>query len=220
MPEKIISFLLQLRPDWGLLSMGIIMVALVLFYWRFERYTITAREVALIAALATIAAVSRIPFAPLPSIQPTTFIVIISGFVLGPPAGFMVGSTAALVSNFFLGQGPWTPWQMWGWGLAGLLAGFIKITFPNTGSRGLLIFCFFWGYIFGWTMNLWSWMAFFHPLSWTSFIATCAASFWFDTLHAVGNVAFYWLFGPTFLKILRRYSRKLRVRQILWVEEG
>lgn len=77
---------------------------------------IRAREIVMIAVLATIAAVSRVPFAPLPSVQPTSFVVIVAALVLGPEAGFMIGSTAALVSNFFLGQGPWTPWQMFCWG--------------------------------------------------------------------------------------------------------
>ena len=33
--------------------------------------------------------------------------------------GFAVGALAAPISNIWLGQGPWTPWQMAGWGLAG-----------------------------------------------------------------------------------------------------
>lgn len=203
-----------IRLDWGLLSLMIIAVLLGLLYWDFERSAISSREVALMAVLAAIAAVARVPFALLPSIQPTTFIVIISGFVLGPRAGFMVGATAALASNFFLGQGPWTPWQMMGWGLAGLLAGWGKLFFPRALLKGLPIFCFFWGYIFGWLMNLWSWLAFIYPLNWQSFLVACAASFWFDSLHALGNAAFYLLFGPTFIKILTRYSRRLKVEEI------
>jgi hypothetical protein len=64
----------------------------------------------------------RIPFAALPGVQPTSFLVMVSGLVFGPQAGFMIGAMAALASNFFLGQGPWTPWQMLGWGLMGMSA--------------------------------------------------------------------------------------------------
>lgn len=199
------------RQGWGLLSAEIMIVSLAFFYWGFEQGKTSSREIALIAVLGAAAAVGRVPFAALPNIQPTTFIVIVTGFVFGPRVGFMVGATAALVSNFFLGQGPWTPWQMFAWGLAGVSAGIVHRLFPGIGTRGMSAFNFIWGYIFGWIMNLWSWTAFIRPLTWQSFIATYAAGFWFDTFHAVGNIAFYLLFGASFIKILKRFRRKLTI---------
>ncbi len=204
------------RQGWGLLSLEIITIALALFYWGFERGQITSREIVVIAMLGTIAAVVRIPFAILPGVQPTTFIVIISGFVFGARAGFMVGSTAALVSNLFLGQGPWLPWQMFAWGLAGVSAGVVKAVYPQMNSKGLLPLCFLWGYLFGWLMNLWSWLAFIQPLTWKTFIAYGVASFWFDTSHAVGNAVFCAFFGPSFIKILRRFRRKLVITTVVY----
>jgi len=202
---------LLLGQGWGLLASVIIVMALVLLYWGFEQGRVSSREVAVIAMLGTIAAVGRVPFAALPNIQPATFMVIISGFVFGPRAGFMVGSTAALVSNFFLGQGPWTPWQMFAWGLAGTSAGVMGIIFPRAGKKVMTVFSFLWGYLFGWIMNLWTWTGFIHPLTWQSLVATYAASFWLDTFHAAGNATFYLLFGSSFVKILQRYRRKLEV---------
>mgnify|MGYP005833284569 CR=1 FL=1 len=202
------------RQDWGLLSAEILFILLVLFFWVFEEGKTSAREIALIAVLGAVAAVGRIPFAALPNVQPATFVVIVSGFVLGPRAGFMVGSTAALVSNFFLGQGPWTPWQMFAWGLAGSSAGVLKYVFPGTGSKGMIVFNFIWGYLFGWMMNLWFWTAFTHPPNWKTFLATCAASFWFDTFHALGNALFCIVFGTGLIKILKRMQRKLTVEDI------
>ncbi|KYH32916.1 hypothetical protein MOMUL_06940 [Moorella mulderi DSM 14980] len=210
---------LLLGQGWGLLAPVIIIMALVLLYWGFEQGRVSSREVAVIAMLGTIAAVGRVPFAALPNIQPATFMVIISGFVFGPRAGFMAGSTAALVSNFFLGQGPWTPWQMFAWGLAGTSAGVMGIIFPRAGKKVMTVFSFLWGYLFGCIMNLWTWTGFVHPLNWQSFVATYAASFWFDTFHATGNAAFYLLFGPSFVKILQRFRRKLEVT-LLPVIEG
>ncbi|WP_338833006.1 hypothetical protein MHLNE_18580 [Moorella humiferrea] len=202
---------LLLGQGWGLLAPVIIIIALVLLYWGFEQGRVSSREIAVIALLGTIAAVGRVSFAALPNIQPTTFMVIISGLVFGPRAGFMVGTTAALVSNFFLGQGPWTPWQMFAWGLSGTSAGVMGIIFPQAGKKVMTVFSFLWGYLFGWIMNLWTWTGFVHPLTWQSFVATYAASLWFDTFHAAGNAAFYLLFGPSFVKILRRFRRKLEV---------
>ncbi|MGH2840982.1 MAG: ECF transporter S component, partial [Solirubrobacteraceae bacterium] len=85
----------------------------------------SASELALIGALAGIAAAGRVLFAAVPGVQPVTVIAVAAGAALGARAGMAVGATAALVSNLFLGQGPWTPWQMLGWagcGLAGALA--------------------------------------------------------------------------------------------------
>ena len=85
----------------------------------------SAAELALIGALAGIAAAGRVLFAAVPGVQPVTVIAVAAGAALGARAGMAVGATAALVSNLFLGQGPWTPWQMLGWagcGLAGALA--------------------------------------------------------------------------------------------------
>ncbi len=55
--------------------------------------------------------------------KPVSAIAVIAGAAFGRRSGFMVGALAALVSNFFFGQGPWTPWQMYGWGLVGYLGG-------------------------------------------------------------------------------------------------
>lgn len=202
---------LLFRQGWGLLSFEIIFLALIFFYWAYENSPVSSRGIAIIAVLSTVAAVGRVPFAMLPSVQPTTFLVIISGFVFGPQSGFMVGSTAALVSNFFLGQGPWTPWQMFSWGLAGSAAGLIKIIYPRIGRWEMAMFHFLWGYLFGLIMNLWFWTAFISPLSLRSLLMVCAASFWFDTFHALGNIAFYLLFGAGLVKMLERFCRKLEV---------
>jgi energy-coupling factor transport system substrate-specific component len=100
------------------------------------------------------------------------------------------------------------------WGLAGAFGGIMKSIFPGLG-KGLIIVNFAWGYLFGWIMNIWFWTAFISPLDWRSFVGTCVASFGFDTFHAVGNVIFYLIFGSSFIKILRRFQRKLNVTFII-----
>lgn len=198
--------------NWGLIATIIIVLSLGTFYFGFENSAVSNREIGVIAVLAAIAAVGRVPFAIIPSVQPTTFIVLVSGFVFGPRSGFMVGATAALVSNFFLGQGPWTPIQMLSWGLAGISAGLLGMIAPHIGRAGMCFFSVIWGYAFGWLMNLWFWASFVQPLTWTSFLAAYAASFPFDTLHALGNAAFYLIFGPQAIKVLQRFQRKMVFR--------
>ena len=113
------------------------------FYIRFERKAFVSREIVLVAVLAAIAAVSRVPFSILPSVQPTSFVIIVSAIVFGSETGFMIGATAAIVSNIFLGQGPWTPWQMFSWGMIGFIAGLLRNTFLMKKLWGRLLYGLF-----------------------------------------------------------------------------
>src|SRR3954469_6477273 len=92
----------------------------------FELRIQTAKELALVATLGGLAAASRVLFHPLPDVLPTTALVIACGAALGPGAGASVGALGALVSNFALGQGPWTPWQMLGWAFCGAAGGLFR----------------------------------------------------------------------------------------------
>jgi energy-coupling factor transport system substrate-specific component len=188
-----------------------VMLSMAPFLWRFERRERQARELVLIAVMAAVASVGRIPFAAiLPNFTPVTFIVIISGVVFGAEAGWMVGAVAGLVSNFFLGQGPWTPWQMFGWGMAGFTAGlfahrslFLRKRLP------LVLFGACWGFLFDWiqsivlAIDIWV-----KEQSWASIIAMYALGLPFDYIHAAANVFFIGVFGPSWIKLLERYRRK------------
>ena len=73
-------------------------------------------------------ALLRIPMQEVPSAEPITFFALLAGWLFGKRKGFLVGATSGYISNFFMfgGQGPWTPFQMLGWGIAGYLGGFLK----------------------------------------------------------------------------------------------
>lgn len=83
--------------------------------------------------------------------------------------------------------------------------------FPRRRALGYDSFQLFWGYAFGWIMNVWTWTAFIYPLSWQTFLAVYAASAWFDTLHAAGNILFYLFLGPGTEKVFRRVKKRLEV---------
>jgi energy-coupling factor transport system substrate-specific component len=197
--------------DWGLAGFLLATAAPVLAGWIWEARALSAGELSLAATLGTLAALSRVPFAALPSVQPTTFLVICAGLVFGPSTGFMVGSTAALVSNFFLGHGPWTPFQMLAWGLAGASAGWLARLQPNPSRTGLAVFGLAWGYVFGLLMNLWFWAAFLPATGLSGFLAASAASFPFDTAHALSNLGLFLIAGPRVLRHLCRFRNRLRI---------
>ena len=203
-----------IQQNWEVFAAGILLASLVVFFVSFERSRISSREVVLIAALAALAAVCRVPFAPLPGVQPTTFLVIVSGYVFGARSGFMVGAIAALASNFFLGQGPWTPFQMLFWGLIGASAGFLGRVAPKAGRAVMLSFSAAWGYLFGWLMNLYFVVFFIKPLTWKTVFLAYVASFPMDTMHALSNVCFYLLLGPPVIKILRRFQEKMTYEEM------
>src|SRR5437763_10497747 len=114
---------------WQIAAFTILGVALVAGLGWYERSKPDARIVALVGTLAAFAALGRIAFAALPNVKPTTDIVLIAGYALGGGPGFVVGALAGLTSNFFFGQGPWTPWQMAAWGATGLFgAGLAPLT--------------------------------------------------------------------------------------------
>lgn len=191
-----------------LISLLFLVATMVPLYRRFENKKIQSREIVFIAVLAAIAATSRVPFAMIPSVQPTTFVIIVSAMVLGSESGFVIGATSALVSNMFLGQGPWTPWQMFCWGMIGFTAGLLKDSPILKEMWSRLVFGFVFGVLFGWIMNLWYVVAYIKPLSWIAFVQAYAASFYFDLAHALSNVFFLLLFSASWLKIIRRFQKK------------
>jgi uncharacterized membrane protein len=103
----------------------IILEMLVPFFLAFEGRKPQAREMVVIAVMCGIAIVSRVAI-PIPHFKPTFAIIMLSGIAFGPEAGFMVGAITAFGSNFFAGQGAYTPWQMMAYGAGGLLAGFLS----------------------------------------------------------------------------------------------
>ena len=121
-----------------LTSMIVLLCAIAAFWLGFEKRSPQTREMVLIAVLSAIAVASRAAFIMFPQFKPIVGIIMICGMALGPQAGFMTGSISAFVSNFIFGQGAWTPWQMFAYGLAGLLAGYLCKAGVMTTKRRVL----------------------------------------------------------------------------------
>ena len=114
----------RLPGRWYYLTSTLIIIEILIpFFLAFESRRPQARELVLLAVLCALAVASRVAM-PLPHFKPIFAIVMIAGMAFGSQAGFLVGAISAFASNFLLGgQGPWTPWQMMAYGIAGLLAG-------------------------------------------------------------------------------------------------
>jgi energy-coupling factor transport system substrate-specific component len=192
----------------ALMSLLVAALVVIYYYTRFEEKKSEAKEIGIVATLAALSVAGRCLFAAIPNVKPSTFIIIITGYVFGPLPGFMVGATTALVSNIFFGQGPWTIWQMLAWGMAGSVAGLLGPKKLLEGRWTLALYCAAWGILFGWFMNMYFVLGFVHPAGWSAFVTACAASLWFDALHAAGNFIFAFLLGPALITMLRRYESR------------
>jgi energy-coupling factor transport system substrate-specific component len=202
-----------LRPGSAGLSLLLAAGALLVagFAWH-ESGSASAKEIALVATLAGAAAAGRVLFAAVPGVQPVTVIATAAGAALGARAGFAVGAVAALVSNFFLGQGTWTPWQMLGWGACGVAGALLAPIL-----RGRLAFatvCLVLGFAFSTLMDLWLWLGF-YPHTWEALTVVLGRGVWFSAAHAIGNVVIALAVGPELRRLLERYGRRLRT-EVVW----
>jgi energy-coupling factor transport system substrate-specific component len=178
----------------------------------FEAGPDSAREVAVVATLAGAAAAGRVLFAPIPGVQPVTVICVIAGAALGARAGIAVGGLAAFVSNLFLGQGLWTPWQMLGWGTCGAAGALLG---PLLRRRLVLaVVCGVLGFGFSALMDIWTWLSF-YPHTWSGLTLAVGKGLWFDASHAIGNVVIAFAAGPELRRMLDRFGRRLRV-EVAW----
>jgi len=204
--------------SWALASLLLVAAALACGLAWYERSHPSSRVLALVGALAALAVLGRIAFAPLPNVKPTTDIVMISGFALGGAPGFAVGALAALVSNFFFGQGPWTPWQMGAWGLVGIFGAVLaRATGRRIGRLGLAAAGAFCGLMFGVVMDLSQWLLYSGDHRPAALLAYSATSLPWNLAHAGGNAAFALAFGPALLRAVSRFRMRFEVR---WLPAG
>ena len=198
--------------SWIAGSALVLAIALAFGFAWYEREHPTSRMLALIATLAALAALGRVAFAPLPNVKPTTDIVLIAGFALGGAPGFVVGALAALASNVFFGQGPWTPWQMLGWGIAGLGgAALARFTAGHVSRWTLAAACALAGAVYGAIQNFSLWVTYSGDHTLAKLAAYTATSLPFDVAHVIGNVAFCLAFGPALVAALQRFRERFEV---------
>lgn len=184
-------------------------LALALGLAGFERSRPALRQLMPTAVLAAVAAAGRVLFAPVPDVKPVSAVAILAGAVLGRRSGFVVGALAALASNFFFGQGAWTPWQMYAWGMVGYVGGMI-----GDGGRGegrtpaLRTWALLSGLFYGLVLNGYYVLGYVRPLTWPAVLAAFGAGLPLDVVHGVATLAFFCVvWGPWRRAILRVVAR-------------
>lgn len=187
-------------------SMVIILLSFLPFVMVFEHRKPQAREIVVIAALSAITVAGRAAFFMVPQFKPVVALVIIAGVSFGGEAGFLVGAVSGFVSNFFFGQGPWTPWQMFCYGLIGLLAGIIFR--KHASFRNKFPLCMFGGFaaffLYGGIMDTAIVLINQGMLTKGLLLAAYASGFWFNVIHGVGTaLMLFFISGPMIEKLER-----------------
>lgn len=171
------------------ISLCVTVLGCIPFFVSFEKGGANAGKMVIIAALIALSVIGRILFTPLPGFKPVTAMVVITAMYLGSEAGFMTGALSAVLSNFYFGQGPWTPFQMFVWGLIGLCAGAAAKTLKK--SRLMLCLCgVLAGIVFSALMDVWTVLWWDGHFNWTRYAAAIISALPFTAVYAVSNVVF------------------------------
>lgn len=204
--------------SWQLASFAVLAAVLLGGFAWYERSRPPSQIVALVAALAALAVAGRLLLAPIPNVVATTDIVIFSGYALGAAPGFAVGALAGLISNFWLGQGSWTPWQMAGWGLAGILGALLaRATRRRAGRFELTAACGFAGIAYGALLNFSLMVSYGGEFTLDRWLTLEIRAVPFDLAHAIGNVTLALIAGPAMVRMLMRFRERFEFR---WDEPG
>ena len=187
----------------------IIIELMIPFFMAFEGRKPQARELVVIAVMCAIAIAGRVAI-PIPNFKATFALIMLAGIAFGPEAGFMVGAITAFASNFFYGQGAYTPWQMFGYGAGGMLAGFAfaKNRLPRK-PWVMAAFGFF--AVILWVGPLLDCSHIFlmiTNINWASVTATFVSGFYVNVSQAICTVLVMLLFGKPLLEKLDRIKIK------------
>lgn len=192
------------------ISFLLIFYAMIPFFMIFENRRPQAREIIIIAVLTAIAVAGRAAFIMLPYFDPIIAVVIISGVCFGAESGFLVGAMTAVVSNFFFGQGPWTPWQMFTFGLIGFMAGvFFKRGILKKKRLSLCIFGFICAlFIFGGIMDICALLMFTPNITFPSLIAMYITGIPVNLVRGLAAIFFLYFISQPLIEKLERIKLK------------
>ena len=187
-------------------ALAIAILACVLFIAGFEHKKTGSRRLIITSIFVALSVIGRF----IPFFKPTTALTIIAGVYLGGEAGFLTGAFSALISNFYFGQGPWTPFQMLAWGMIGYFAGVFSKFFIKS-RFALIIYGVIAGCVFSVIMDVWTVLWYSGTFSKELFLAAVVAALPHTALYSVSNVIFLFLIARPMGEKLTRIKTKYGV---------
>ena len=193
--------------SYPIVAIIVALLACVPFFLSFEEHTTSTHKIVLLAVMTALSVAGRFMFAPIPFFKPVTAVVVISAMYFGSEFGFLTGALSAVISNFYFGQGPWTPLQMFSWGIIGFAAGLLAQ--PLIRSKIILVlYGAFSGLAYSVLMDVWTSMWAEGTFSLTRFIAAVGTALPITAIYAVSNVIFLLILTPLFGKKIERLKIK------------
>lgn len=194
---------------YNLISIIIAFLSCLPIFFSFEKGKTSTRKMTILSVMVAISVAGRFVFAAIHGFKPVTAIVVITAIYFGSEAGFLTGSLSAIISNIYFGQGPWTPFQMFSWGMLGLIAGLPfmrKLLLKN--KIILAIYGVFAGVIYSLMMDVWTVLAMDGVFNAKRYIAAVTTALPVMAIYAVSNVVFLMLAIKPFGEKLERIKTK------------
>ncbi len=192
------------------ISLLIVLETLIPFFLAYEAKKPQARELVVVSVICALAVAGRVIFNAIPQFKPIAALVILSGVAFGGETGFLVGAISAFLSNFYFGQGAWTPWQMFCFGIIGFIAGLLFRRGLFSRNRLVLSMYGFFAIIilYGGILNpvsLFMWQP--NPTL-EMIVTSVVAGFPFDLIHGAATAFFLWFIAEPMLDKLDRIKMK------------
>ncbi|MFA7186310.1 MAG: ECF transporter S component [Victivallales bacterium] len=178
----------------------------LLFIAGFEAKKTGTRRLIIAAVMIALSVAGRF----IPFFKPVTALTVITAVYLGGETGFLVGSLSAVISNFYFGQGPWTPFQMFAWGMIGLIAGFLAL--PLKKSRILVLaYGLLAGILYSFVMDIWTVLWYNGEFNGALYLSALISAIPYTILYSFSNVIFLWFFAKPFGEKLERIKIKYEI---------
>jgi uncharacterized membrane protein len=198
------------NKKYAFFSVAAALLAMLPFFLRFEKRETRGTLLVLIAVMVALTSVGRLIFAAIPGFKPVTALVVLTAIYFGAEAGFLTGVLSAVISNFYFGQGPWTPFQMFAWGFVGFLAGVFSKALRQGKFKTLWISLFgaFAGALYSLLLDVWSALWMDNAFRLSRYLMLVAAALPWTALYAASNVIFLLVFTKPVGTIMERMKKK------------
>ncbi len=200
------------------MTLVIVLTAIAILFvmlFVYEKSKPTARNIVPVVIICVIASLGRIIFSVVPGFQPVTATVIIMGICFGKRAGFITGALCALISNLYMGHGPWTPWQMLAWGIIGILAALLSGHVSDENKKkskvfffGMTAFAFICAFIYSTIMDCWTVSTLVGNMPSYGVFGVFVAGWIYAIPHSIANIMFFMLLYYPLSKMLMRLKEK------------
>lgn len=144
----------------------------------------------------------------LPNIQPMTALLLIIALNIGIIDSLIVSLISILLTNLFLGMGPWTILQIISFAVIILLTGLLKYFYRTKSFTNRLLFSTWaglMGFVYGFIISYLS----FHLYGMNNFLVYYINGIPFDLLHAIGNIGFFFILEPIIVPIIKNKFERI-----------